>query len=291
VVVGSFVENFRVFFAAAAPEAEDVLRVKPLEQEPGSAEPSEFDDVAALSGPSFPAGAAPRSSGGGLGIGGIPLAIGASFGGAVLGAVIWLVVAKVAGFEIGFVAWIVGVLAGAGMTTFTNRRGVRLGLLAAFFALCGIFMGKVFVAKWVLLPMMKQEAKNIEVTGEDIEELLADPELMFCVACLVLAENGEIDEELAWKAIAVEMTDDAESEAVEQTASARQRASELLDGWSESERRTAARGQAKKLLTKITSLMAESAIGLAIAFMATLSFLDLLWLFLALGSVFKLGSG
>jgi len=219
------------------------------------------------------------------------LALAGSFGGALVGAIIWLVIAKATGFEIGFIAWGVGGLAGVGMTVFTDRRSAGLGVLAAVFAICGIFMGKMFVAKWVVLPMLAEEARQFEVTDEHIADMVEDPNMMFCVACLVVADDGGFEEELAWKAVAVRMSDEVPPEAVEQTESIRQEASELLDSWSEGEKRGAARAQAGRLMAKIMGILSESKLGLAIAFIATFSLMDILWFLMALASAYKIGSG
>ncbi len=280
---------------AAAPEAEDVLRVAPADSGDAVEQVQDFGDVRALNrGLGGGAEAYTRKSGSLLsGIGDIPLSLAASFGGALIGAIIWLAIAKATGYEMGIVAWGVGVLAGVGMTVFTDRRSAGLGVLAAVFAVCGILMGKLFVAKWVVLPLMQKEARQFEVTDEHIARFVEDPNIMFCVACLVLADNGEFEEELAWKAVAVRMSDEVqpEVEVVEETESIRRKASELLDRWSESEKRAAARTQAGRLMTKMVDIVAGTGLGLAIAFIATFSLMDILWFLMALGSAYKIGSG
>lgn len=83
----------------------------------------------------------------------VGLALLASAGGAIAGGAIWGLVAIVTDYELGIVAWAVGWLAGLGVTMFTERRGVVMGLAAAFLAVFGIFFGKFMISYHVASQM------------------------------------------------------------------------------------------------------------------------------------------
>ena len=76
--------------------------------------------------------------------------------GALLGAVVWALVAVATHREIGWIAWAVGAAAGGGMSLGYDDKsdGTVPGILAAFIALGGIVLGKVFILVWVLYPLL-----------------------------------------------------------------------------------------------------------------------------------------
>lgn len=269
---------------ANAPAVEEELRLKPAPSQPQTVEaavPSTDDSI----------------GGGGFAWRGltiannVPLAIGASFGAALLGAILWAVIACTTGYELGIVAWGVGVLAGLGLTLFTEGRKVRLGLLAALFAFLGIMMGKFFFANWYVMPELRKQLHRMRPSNEDIEDILKDPDMMFAVACLELADRTQFDQEFAWKVIIARNSGELPTENREEIESAQKKALELLDNWPEDRKRVAARRQSFKILRKIADVMMESKIGLFFVFIATFSPWDLLWFPIALWSAYKIGSG
>jgi hypothetical protein len=272
---------------AGAPPVEDKLRLQPLADGPvqEQALPSELGALSAI-GP--PGGAAVA---GGVGINSTPLALVVSFGAALLGALLWAVITCVSGYELGLVAWGVGVSAGAGLTLFTHDRSVKLGLLAAFFAFLGIMMGKVFIAKWYILPQMKKAVHRMNPSNEQIAAILENPEMMFAVACLELADRREFDQDFAWQVIASHNSGQLPAENKEEIESAQKKALELLDSWPEARKRMAARRQASKIARKVTDYVVKGKIGLFIAFIGAFSLWDLLWFGIALVSAYKIGAG
>jgi phosphate/sulfate permease len=221
----------------------------------------------------------------------IPLAIGASFIAALLGAILWAVVACVTGYECSIIAWGVGVLAGFGLTLFIDSRGIGIGLLACLFAFLGILMGKFFITNWYIMPRLEQEFRQFEPGQEHITKLLENSDMMFSVACLQLAENEEFEEALAWQVIAAHYAGELPSEDKQEIEAARQKTLELLNNWSDSEKKAAAQAQYAKLMDKISDFMIKTKIGLLIAFIAAFSLWDLLWFPVALCSAYKIGAG
>lgn len=274
---------------AGAPAVEEPLRLKPAvpqtvhSQAPAFGVRGQLTDNS-VSGRSLTVGTSNRAVK-------IPLAIGASFIAALLGAILWAVVACVTRYECGIIAWGVGVLAGFGLTLFIDSRGVGIGLLACLFAFLGILMGKFFIANWYIMPRLEQEFRKFEPGEEHIAELLENSDMMFSVACLQLVENGEFEEALAWRVIAAHYSGELPSENRQEIEAARQKSLELLNNWSESEKKAAAQAQCAKLMDKITDFMIKTKIGLVIAFLAAFSLWDLLWLPIALWSAYKIGAG
>jgi len=265
---------------ARAPSVEDELKVAPVARVAQTSETG-----VQPTGDSIGAGVASRKTS--AIAHSVPLAIGASFGAALLGAVLWAVIARVTGYELGIVAWGIGVLAGVGLTLFTEGRSTRLGLLAALFAFLGIMMGKVFIAKWYVMPEMSKQIRQIRFSNEQITEVLEDPNMMFTVACLELVDRKEFNEEFAWEVIGVQSGGLSPPEnRRESIESARKRALELLDTWPEDRKRMAARTQ----LVKMSQKVVERA-GFFIALIAAFSLWDLLWFPIALWSAYKIGAG
>jgi hypothetical protein len=80
--------------------------------------------------------------------------------GALLGAVVWAIVAVVTHHEIGWIAWGVGAVAGGGMALGCDNSsdGTIPGIIAAFMALVGITLGKLFVLLWLIGPALGNPA-------------------------------------------------------------------------------------------------------------------------------------
>ena len=65
--------------------------------------------------------------------------------GGVLGALIWALVVHFTGYEVGFVAWFVGIATGVGVASMSPHRDAASGVLAGVLALVAIGAGKVSV--------------------------------------------------------------------------------------------------------------------------------------------------
>ncbi len=107
--------------------------------------------------------------------------------GALLGAAVWALVAVATHREIGWIAWAVGAAAGGGMSLGYDDKsdGTVPGILAAFIALGGIVMGKVFILVWVLYPLLtgnledfafQREAVAGNMATQVLEQRGIDPE-------------------------------------------------------------------------------------------------------------------
>jgi|GEM_PF-2857060 len=283
----------------------------------------------------------------------IPLALAGGFIGAMVGAIIWGVVAYFTKYELGVIAWGVGSLTGFGLTLFTERRGILMGLLAIFFAFIGIMTGKYFVAKWVVLPQMRESlAQNNFLDGslddEAINKTLNDPQEMFQVACRQLAKEGAWDEYfphdpdeyykgrfisnvcavnsgLSYAQLRIPSTQ------VERVENAREQVSYVLADWGPEKRREVIRQQHAEDMAKFKEFahslgqamvqagnepnnpsgakqppavvketvdvlageksLADTKIGLLIAFFASFSLIDILWIILAFASAYKIAAG
>jgi hypothetical protein len=114
--------------------------------------------------------------------------------GAILGAVVWAIVAVMTGLEIGWIAIGVGAAAGGGMAAgYDDKRdGTIPGIIAAFMALGGIVMGKVFIVIWVLIPLM---TVNLDGTEFKRQMLAAS---MTAEALEMRGINANNVGELAW---------------------------------------------------------------------------------------------
>lgn len=83
--------------------------------------------------------------------------------GALLGAIVWAGIAVATQLEIGWVAWAIGAAAGGGMAAGYEDHsddGFLPGVLAAFIALGGIVLGKVFIVVWVVYPIIMADNAN-----------------------------------------------------------------------------------------------------------------------------------
>ena len=96
-------------------------------------------------------------------------AVMAGFGAAMLGAITWAVIVAVTDYELGFIAWGIGLLVGLSMSVSTRERSPRLGLAAAGFAVVGLVVGKLAISIFVL-------------PGASVAELAQDDEFVLQAA-------------------------------------------------------------------------------------------------------------
>src|SRR5690606_20638519 len=115
--------------------------------------------------------------------------------GALLGAIVWAMIAIATNHEIGWVAWGIGAAAGGGMSVGYDDNsddGFIPGVLAAFIALGGVVLGKIFIVVWVVYPLLM---------ADSVDELPFKREIVAGnIAESALQERGiESDSnELAW---------------------------------------------------------------------------------------------
>jgi hypothetical protein len=112
--------------------------------------------------------------------------------GALLGAIVWAMIAIATNHEIGWVAWGIGAAAGGGMSVGYDENsddGLIPGVLAAFIALGGIVLGKIFIVVWVIYPLVVGQPEDFAFK----RELLAGD----MAAKAVKARNLDPDDQLA----------------------------------------------------------------------------------------------
>jgi hypothetical protein len=177
----------------------------------------------------------------------IPLAIGASIGFTVGAAILWTIIASIIGLNwLHFLCIPVAGVAGCGLVLFTESRNFGLGLLAALIGLFGIFCGKLFLAKWVVLPEMEnpfamvgEEYDKSTLTEEQIRENLEDPQYLFRAACFQLVENGEFDKEFAEKVVQANYDGRAPMGEAEQVQEGMRKVEDALGSWNHEQKRQA----------------------------------------------------
>jgi DNA-directed RNA polymerase subunit RPC12/RpoP len=177
----------------------------------------------------------------------IPLAIGASIGFTVGAAILWTIIASIIGLSwLHFLCIPVAGVAGYGLVLFTESRNFGLGLLAALIGLFGIFCGKLFLAKWVVLPQMEnpfaivgEEYDKSTLTEEQIQENLEDPKSLFRAACFQLVEYGEFDREFAEKVVQANYDGRAPIGEAKQVQEGMRKVENTLGSWNPEQKREA----------------------------------------------------
>jgi hypothetical protein len=258
------------------------------------------------------------------GMGKIPLslAIAAACIAAVI--VLWVVIAKVSGFVVGYV--VIGVpIAGAwGLTRFTARRGILLGLLAAAIGFFGMLAGHVAVAKWVIVPMLEKDqsfsktmnknftegfaGNSAEMPDTAVNAVAADNDEMVYVAAMSLVKEGKLDREMVKQMLLQDIQSEEPQNSEDQSGQgasvevtpaledAYSKADLRLVGWNDAQRKQAVRSH----IVDVTKLRGEivltetklgSAVTFIAAFIGSFGLLDLLWFPMGLYGAFKLASG
>lgn len=289
---------------AGAPAAEEELKLEPAAPEPPSSQPQGIDAVMQRAGLSDSTGSSRKIGKGGDNI---LLAIVAGVGLTLLGAAGWALVASIFGFGwTAFLATLVGPLAGVGLTLFTDKRSVGMGVLAVFIGFVGILSGKLFIAKWVVMPEIMPEIKqgmesgfeeieSQEISEEEVQDALKDPNTMFTLTLMQLAEDGEFENEFVNKVIIARMAGQPPPDMAEQVETAERRVDECLETWSPEKKEQVARAQLPRMIRQFVSLVFEGSLGAAIgfvaAFAASFSCLDIFWFPIALVGAYKIGAG
>ena len=189
---------------------------------------------------------------------------------ALIGGLVWAGVAAGLNMEIGYVAWGIGGLTGLAVISCTEERSARVACAAAGFAVMGILIGKCLSIAWV---MPSAEKIATEVAGNDI--------LIAAVILDQMVAKGETDADV--RAYWQSDDDDAPSAAVDKKVSkllaeALERAAKM----SPAEKEALGRWAAKKAIAETSYLDNLE---------TQLSPWDALWLFLAVGTAWKMGAG
>jgi len=218
----------------------------------------------------------------------LPFAIFGSFAGAMLGAVIWAGIVYATGLEIGWAAWGVGVLAGLGVIVFAGERGTHLGLIAAGMAILGLLVGKLLSFQWVVVP----EATKMVMTMADgqINQMLQMPEVMFNIGCAKMVEEGKFSEDYSRLLIRTEATNDIPEDKREDIQRDRQAVLDYLASWPIRDKREYVKAKLEEGVRKFTKEMVKHTSYVQLL-KESMSYWDILWILLAVGSAFKLGYG
>ncbi|HEX6133850.1 MAG TPA: hypothetical protein VFZ24_07800 [Longimicrobiales bacterium] len=191
------------------------------------------------------------------------LALALGLAAAIAAGGMWAVLVFVTNLEVGYAAWGVGVLVGVAMTRATRQRTQQLAYAAAVFALLGLVAGKAFIFAGS--------------SGMIAEELSADEEVMRgAIAWQMYAERA-LDQETLAEIDRVEAGQDTLSDAA--WASMLEQADVRLASMTEQDRAEAAGAAARTVMHSM---------GMFAGIRAQLSAFDLLWVFLAVGTAYRM---
>ncbi len=191
--------------------------------------------------------------------------------GGALGGVIWVAVAVGLQRQIGIIAWGVGALTGLGVAMAAGRRaGTGTGVLAAGLAICVILASKLVVA----ILFVNQWAAQLEVPGA------REAQIVFQEAAAIAEEQEQKGVKLKWP------PGKSLEDATELADFPPEIAKQAQKNWDD---QTPRMKETQKNMGQIAQ--AGRAFVIAIAFIGSFGFFDLLWFFLATGSAFRLGRG
>ncbi len=200
--------------------------------------------------------------------------IGAVAGGLV-GMIAWYLLIKVTNYEIGYAAWGVGVLAGLGARLLGRQGSTLLGVTAGVSALVGIIGGEFLAARAVVHEVFAEGTKGFY-----------EAELAYAKEALQAIPNGsdaEIRAFLAKKAVEDGVPGTAADLSPEVVKAFReQRLPELRD--------LASGKRTRADVDKQMEAVRDSVVGDLMILKQSLSLWTLLWLFLGVGSAYKIAS-
>jgi len=234
------------------------------------------------------------------------LSIGASIGLTIVGGVVWCIIAGLVGVGwVSFMAVAVCCLAGLGLTQFTDRRGASMGLLAILIGFIGIISSKLMIAKWVVMPKIMPEMKKFaeggfedikweDITEEQMQDTMANAEMMFALTLMELVDEGEFEEEFARKVIVARFTRKRPPELEEEMEQVDKRVYECLGSWDSEKKESVVRKQYPRVIGEFAGIFLEGRLGEVVGFIAaffgTLSCLDIVWFPLGLFCAYKIGT-
>ena len=185
---------------------------------------------------------------------------------AVLGGAVWALIVLVTGYEVGYVAWGVGLLVGYAMARSTGTRSKGLGTVAAGLAVVGLLVGKYLIIE-------------VSLGSGLVSEVQDDPQLMMQAAVYELQETSSLPDPVQQELNAI-AEDDTLSDALwEEMVAAGQLHLESLD---DAERAALAAGYVTAITGGLTAGDRWS---------ASFSGFDLLWIFLAVSTAWRMMSG
>ena len=195
----------------------------------------------------------------------------------LVGAAVWAAIAYNTGYEIGWIAWGVGAAVGFGCALGARgHSGTMTGIIAAAIALFAVMGGKYAAVSMIIDEVVHKQSLQ--------KHAVSDEEVVSIVARTVAAEHREAGKNYQWPDGVDQATPMGEEEfpaPVWKEASTRW---EAMDQGAKDEYRSSVQERYNRGLSR--ALEEAKTEG----FVAMLSPFDLLWLFLALGSAFSIGS-
>jgi hypothetical protein len=192
-----------------------------------------------------------------------PLAIASGLVAALVAGGLWALLASITGLEIGYAAWGVGLLVGLAMNRITRQRSQRLAYTAAALALIGLSAGKVFIFLGSAGPVAK--------------ELVGDDEMLKSGVAWQMYYARELDAPTLEELDRTREAGDTLSDAV--WARMQEQASSHLAAMTPEQKQEAATALARSFMQEM---------GIIGGVKAQLSLFDLLWVFLAVGTAYRL---
>lgn len=192
-----------------------------------------------------------------------PLALAAGLAAALVAGGIWAWLVFLTNMEIGYVAWGVGVLVGVAMSKVTSQRTQQLAIAAAAFAVIGLLAGKIFIY-----------SGGAGVIADDLTE---NEEVLRAALAWEMYGGGELEPQTMAALEATEAAGDTLSDAL----------------WADMLRQSDARlaeltPEEKHDIAMFVAGGALQEMGLIAGIKAQLSLFDLLWLFLAVGTAYRM---
>jgi len=235
------------------------------------------------------------------------VAVLAAVGMTAVGGIGWCVAAKFIGIGwMSFMAVGVCCLSGAGFYLCTQNRSVSVGILAALIGLMGILNGKTLIAKYVAMPQMRkfmtegasqfgQAFESHPMKDQFYEEMIKNEDLMFAMAAMQLAEDGQIEEELVEDIVTERATGKKNPEKAEQMEEAEDKIRKALDSWDKKKRKEVAEAQYGKVSQKHMNVFMESEVGKTFSFIGawiwSLSCQDIVWFPLGMFCAYRIARG
>lgn len=192
-----------------------------------------------------------------------PLALAAGLVVALIAGGLWALIVFITNLEIGYAAWGIGLVVGLAMSRVTRDRTQQLAYAAAALALLGLVAGKAFIF--------------VGSTGRFATDLATDDEMLKNGVAWQLYEARELDAPTLDELDRTRAAGDTLSDAVWE--SMRAQASTRLAAMTPEERQEAATSMARAVTQQM---------GIAGGIKAQLSLFDLLWVFLAVGTAYRM---
>ncbi len=192
-----------------------------------------------------------------------PLALAAGLAAALVAGGIWAALVFVTNMEIGFVAWGVGLLVGLAMSRVTAERSQQLAYIAAALAILGLAAGKVFIV-----------AGSSGMVARELEE---NEEMLRGAVAWQMYEERTLEAQTLEQVDAVQAAGDTLSDALwgEMLAQAGGRIAQMSP-------------DEKHEVALVVADGALQGVGMLGGVLAQLSLYDLLWLFLAVGTAYRM---